>query len=433
MKRILLHRKAIPMAAVVAVMATLFVAPTRAWRPAPTDFIWISAGDNHTCASRLDGTTWCWGRNDKGQLGHGVVSTTPCPSGIPCISKPQQVMNHAFGQVDAGGDTTCALASGGAAFCWGDNGFGQVGTNFMGLTTFSVPQLVVGRSFTRISSGSTTSCGIVPDVGTNSLFCWGLLITGNTSTFTPTHVGSSSSALWDVSVSNGHVCTAAANALGNDIDCAGMDNFGQLGVNPTGVPMSPLGVGPFAPLSSPFLFSSLGNNAARVSTAGSAAGIANGAAYTCADQMSGFVQCVGDNEFGQLGLGFRSFGVSFTNPLTGATGVTFLPQTVGNNQSLAGVTTGMSHACALDPSTSLALCWGQGTNGELGNGVLGSTAINGPQTVIDGHTFRSLAAGLSHTCGIGTDNHIYCWGDNRSGQLGVSTMLPRTSHPQQVF
>jgi alpha-tubulin suppressor-like RCC1 family protein len=33
-------------------------------------------------------------------------------------------------------------------------------------------------------------------------------------------------------------------------------------------------------------------------------------------------------------------------------------------------------------------------------------------------TFRALAAGAEHTCGIGTDNHIYCWGDNKARQLG---------------
>ena len=39
-------------------------------------------------------------------------------------------------------------------------------------------------------------------------------------------------------------------------------------------------------------------------------------------------------------------------------------------------------------------------------------------------TFRALAAGSDHTCGIGTDNHFYCWGDNFKGQLGQPIGAP---------
>jgi len=46
--------------------------------------------------------------------------------------------------------------------------------------------------------------------------------------------------------------------------------------------------------------------------------------------------------------------------------------------------------------------------------------------------FRQLSAGYLHTCGISTDNKIYCWGNNDSGQLGRNyagsyDYLPRTA------
>src|SRR5215471_2291611 len=116
MKRNRRYRIACLVGALVVLIATVFVAGGKAMIPKPTDFIWISAGDYHTCASRYDGTTWCWGANDKGQLGNGGTAST-CPSGKACMYTPQQVSNHGFGQIDAGGDTTCALDTGGAAFC----------------------------------------------------------------------------------------------------------------------------------------------------------------------------------------------------------------------------------------------------------------------------------------------------------------------------
>ena len=214
------------------------------------------------------------GPDDKGQLGNGIGSILPCPFGKWCISTPTQVANHAFGQVAAGGDTTCALGTGGTAFCWGDNRLGQVGTGSW--TSFYLkPQAVTGGySFTRLSVSST--CGLCPLGVWTALVCWGAINAGSPSAV-PTQYALSTS-FWDVSVSNGHVCTAAANAIASDIDCAGMDVFGQLGANPVGVG-SLASFGAFTQLSQP-VASSLGSNAEHVSAGGSATFITGGHAYT---------------------------------------------------------------------------------------------------------------------------------------------------------
>jgi alpha-tubulin suppressor-like RCC1 family protein len=42
-----------------------------------------------------------------------------------------------------------------------------------------------------------------------------------------------------------------------------------------------------------------------------------------------------------------------------------------------------------------------------------------PVLVAGGLTFRQLSAGYYHTCGITTQNALYCWGSNQDGQLGI--------------
>ncbi|NBT26313.1 MAG: hypothetical protein EBT09_07120, partial [Actinobacteria bacterium] len=71
-----------------------------------------------------------------------------------------------------------------------------------------------------------------------------------------------------------------------------------------------------------------------------------------------------------------------------------------------------------------AYCWGLNDTGELGDGTSGTNgpfAANRlvPVAVGGGLSFKALAAGGGHTCGLATDGRAYCWGWNSSGQLGV--------------
>src|SRR6267143_2767609 len=86
----------------------------------PRQYNSVAAGGQHSCAITT-GATLCWGRNG-GQLPIG-------PSGASCAI-PQPVHappGIAFTIVAAGGDHTCALTSLGAAYCWGDNVFSELG------------------------------------------------------------------------------------------------------------------------------------------------------------------------------------------------------------------------------------------------------------------------------------------------------------------
>jgi alpha-tubulin suppressor-like RCC1 family protein len=68
-------------------------------------------------------------------------------------------------------------------------------------------------------------------------------------------------------------------------------------------------------------------------------------------------------------------------------------------------------------------CWGLNQHGELGDTLLAASAkVSTPNKVIGGIQFKSIVPGWIHTCGIATSGSAYCWGDNSSGQLGIGVV-----------
>src|ERR1700710_2264327 len=48
--------------------------------PQPTSgWVQVSAGVDHSCGVRADGTAWCWGSNAHGQLGNGTKHSSRVP------------------------------------------------------------------------------------------------------------------------------------------------------------------------------------------------------------------------------------------------------------------------------------------------------------------------------------------------------------------
>ncbi len=94
--------------------------------PALTGVRAVRAGWSHGCALKIDGTVWCWGQNDFGQLGtgeRGKTSTTP----VQVLRGPErQPLTNAV-DLMLGNFSSCALTGDGALWCWGQNDFGQLG------------------------------------------------------------------------------------------------------------------------------------------------------------------------------------------------------------------------------------------------------------------------------------------------------------------
>ena len=69
----------------------------------------------------------------------------------------------------------------------------------------------------------------------------------------------------------------------------------------------------------------------------------------------------------------------------------------------------------------LAYCWGEGFNGQLGNGAGQASSIPvmiDMSGVLSGKTIKSVALGDDVTCVIASNDLVYCWGEGSNQLLG---------------
>lgn len=80
---------------------------------------------------------------------------------------------------------------------------------------------------------------------------------------------------------------------------------------------------------------------------------------------------------------------------------------------------GLYHTCGLTIGNA-AYCWGSNGVGQLGTGSRVSSLV--PVPVQGGLSFFQIVAAQSHTCALTTEGSVYCWGDGYVGQLGRGRM-----------
>jgi alpha-tubulin suppressor-like RCC1 family protein len=79
------------------------------------------------------------------------------------------------------------------------------------------------------------------------------------------------------------------------------------------------------------------------------------------------------------------------------------------------VAAGVTHTCAILGGN--LYCWGDNRRGQLGLGD--NTDRNNPQRVGTRSDWVQIAAGEFHTCGITSDGTLHCWGGNAEGEVGI--------------
>lgn len=126
---------------------------------------WTGEGPFHTCGVTTAGA-FCWGYNASGQLGDGTTVNRASP--VPVSGGLSFRFASFLGPV-AGSLHACGVTTALAAFCWGSNGFGQLGDG--STVNKTSPGLVAGGlTFLALSAGAQHTCG----VGPAGAFCWGL-------------------------------------------------------------------------------------------------------------------------------------------------------------------------------------------------------------------------------------------------------------------
>ena len=406
----------------LCILAVAFAAPALA---VPVLSISGATTNDHVCALVADVSTpsgvRCWGSDTAGQLGYGRSGSTANSSLIPA-----EAVVYDAAQVVVGEAFTCALlrASEGVQ-CWGDNGYGQLGSAAFGSQLTRPPSVNVLTGVASIASGASFVCAIM--LATSGLRCWGDSSSGQlgngglNAVFSPpqvdTVVGVSS-----VACGATHTCvvmtaTTGLRCFGSNqcvallvAECAGalsccwffsstnklwpwcMDccRYGELG---TGVPTA--AVVPSVP------------------TADALVGVAQvvaGAQVTCIITLSSeqALFCWGSNAYGVLATG------DFADVTT--------PPPVPMARGVSQIALGQSYLCILFAVNGGVRCVGTNYNGQAGNGDIGTYVLAIPTADVV-TSIRWLSGGRNFVCALALDpdgSGVRCWGENSQGQCGIS-------------
>jgi len=361
----------------------------------------VSAGKDHTCAlGNARGEVFCWGKNDKRQLGLPNIVNQNSPQRVQGLVDPMGIIFIA-----AGDEFACALYNTGKVACWGTKSDERLGDGSYGdpsppMLTNAMPD---NAKAVQLSLGEAHAC-VALDTG--GAACWGKgehgrLGNGGWDNAEPsavllplvtvqglTHV--------QVAVGGEHACALVPGVGASPATafCWGSGSQGQTGRGSSSGGPVPQAVDDPSP-DDAFVYLSAGRQ------------------HTCGLRASGLVWCWGFGDNGQLGAP------------GGSSNVPIQTSSVPGGQACTMVAAGFDHTCAV-LADGTATCWGKGGNGRLGNANTGGSSSPKQVRPFRGHAAAiGISLGEKHSCAALDDGNIACWGDGGEGRLGDSASSDR--------
>lgn len=284
----------------------------------------VAVGSAHTCEIRLDRSMWCYGHNGWGQLGTGDLDSRTEPVRIG--------LDADWRSVEASSVLTCGVRLDDSMWCWGGYPQHEQDPDGSRITPSGLVQVGAGTAWRSVSPGPTSSCAI--DTA-GALHCWGL------------------------------------NRLAE---------VGNYATDPVEEPLL-IDSGPWASVD-----------------------VGDG---SCGVKTDGTLWCWG------------RFAPPFTDDIDHP------PTQFGTGTNWAHVSTDARHFCAARLDNTV-WCWGFNWYGEVGAADEGGWYPE-PVEVGAGTGWRRVEAGYSHTCAISLEWELWCWGRNHVGQLGDGTTEDRAT------
>jgi len=369
------------------------VAPDAPPPALPPATMQLAAGGHHTCLLDHE-QLWCWGKNDHGQLGDGTRKEQVVPERITTVAHPVAI--------SLGGEHTCVLDAAGGVWCWGQinrDEYGQA-ADVLRPKHIELPMRAV-----EIGAAMSHTCARLEQ---GRVACWGanereqyllggagadFLIPGLTGV-TSLRVGANTSCV----LHNGKVLCWGGHWLSGFLGA----EHGKFAPTPTEIP----------------------------ELAG-ATEVAPGAAQVCA-RFGGTVRCRGVNSDAVLGdpkvkcCGLSTSvvpGLDDAVALSSAFDATCALRATGAitcwgrmpgfpgawtfDDHATQIAPGYFHGCYANAAHDIK-CWGDGGNGQLGNGR--SERVASPAKVVKLDDAVELAISYVHSCARRKSGAVACWG-----------------------
>lgn len=293
----------------------------------------IVAAGGFSCGLSESGMAYCWGRNERGQLGDGSTSFERFRA-EPVVGEFEfSALAALTASVHA-----CAIERSGRAYCWGNNWRRQLGAGLeVDSLYLSVPTPVAGnQTFAMLAAGPGETCGLTT---TSDLYCWGADGSGLRDDDRRNDRGAPVLIATSVRLDTLGVGSAVTCGLvDGSAYCRGWNGNGVLGTGDT------VSRAAFTLVATDLQFDA----------------ISVGRVHVCAVTGAGTAYCWGWGDSGRLG--------------NGSTETRLTPTPVAGEHVFRKVSAGGNHTCALNVAGEI-WCWGSGFYGQLGTGNREDSAV----------------------------------------------------------